>query len=115
MTSPHLPQHPRTPDSPLSPPAPRPEDADVLARMERNVAEHACHLHRSLAGASVTETDELVIADSGLADDTFNIVAAARFTPEDAPARIAGRRSRALQEPRESSRSSSEGRKPERR
>ncbi|MEV0275458.1 GNAT family N-acetyltransferase [Streptomyces sp. NPDC050610] len=56
--------------------------------MERNLAEHACHLHRSMTGASVTETDDLLVADSGLDDDTFNIVAAARFTAAAAPARI---------------------------
>ncbi|MFE0152404.1 GNAT family N-acetyltransferase [Nonomuraea sp. NPDC059007] len=57
--------------------------------MEQNLAEHACHLHRNLEGASVTETGDLLIADSGLADDTFNIVAAARFTPATAQARTA--------------------------
>ncbi|MFB6893374.1 GNAT family N-acetyltransferase [Kitasatospora sp. NPDC056327] len=57
--------------------------------MERNLAEHACHLHRSTAGATVGETGDLLVADSGLADDTFNIVAAARFTAADATARIA--------------------------
>nr|WP_306322045.1 MULTISPECIES: hypothetical protein [unclassified Streptomyces] len=56
--------------------------------MERNLAEHACHLHRGTTGASVTETDDLLIADSGLDDDTFNIVAMARFTAATAPARI---------------------------
>ncbi|MFI7419770.1 GNAT family N-acetyltransferase [Nonomuraea sp. NPDC049684] len=63
-------------------------DADLLDRMERNLAEHACHLHRSMTGAAVTETDDLLVADSGLDDDTFNIVAAARFTVADAAARI---------------------------
>ncbi|WP_030613995.1 GNAT family N-acetyltransferase [Streptomyces sclerotialus] len=57
--------------------------------MERNLAEHACHLHRPMQGASVLETDDLLVADSGLADDTFNIVAAARFTPGTARTRIA--------------------------
>ncbi|NML51749.1 GNAT family N-acetyltransferase [Streptomyces sp. R302] len=57
--------------------------------MERNLAEHACHLHRGMAGAVVTEAGDLVVADSGLDDDTFNIVAAARFTGDDATARIA--------------------------
>ncbi|MEU6848217.1 GNAT family N-acetyltransferase [Streptomyces sp. NPDC046716] len=57
--------------------------------MERNLAEHAVHLHRSMTGATVTETGDLLIADSGSDDDTFNIVAAARFTPATAPARIA--------------------------
>lgn len=68
----------------------RPRDeTDVTDRMERNLAEHACHLHRSMAGASVTETGDLVVADSGLDDDTFNVVAAARFTAA-APERVAG-------------------------
>ncbi|MFE6887781.1 GNAT family N-acetyltransferase [Streptomyces sp. NPDC057694] len=57
--------------------------------MERNLAEHACHLHRNLNSASVIETGDLLIADSGLADDTFNIVAAARFAPDAAPTRVA--------------------------
>ncbi|NEY34565.1 GNAT family N-acetyltransferase [Streptomyces sp. PRKS01-65] len=56
--------------------------------MERNLAEHACHLHRSMTGATVTETGDLLVADSGLDDDTFNIVAAARFDTATAPARI---------------------------
>ncbi|WP_394325178.1 MULTISPECIES: hypothetical protein [Streptomyces] len=57
--------------------------------MEQNLAEHACHLHRNLERASVTKTGGLLIADSGLADDTFNSVAAARFTPGTAPTRAA--------------------------
>ncbi|TDC73582.1 GNAT family N-acetyltransferase [Streptomyces hainanensis] len=57
--------------------------------MERNLAEHACHLHRRLAGATVVETADLVVADSGLPDDTFNIVAAARLTPDTADERVA--------------------------
>lgn len=64
------------------------DEADVTYRMERNLAEHACHLHRSMTGATVTETADLLIADSGLDDDTFNIVATARFTAATAPARI---------------------------
>ncbi|MDJ1133438.1 GNAT family N-acetyltransferase [Streptomyces iconiensis] len=66
--------------------------------MEANLAEHACHLHRHLqrhgpdgtrARARVTETDDLLVADSGLDDDTFNIVARARFGPDGAESRIA--------------------------
>ncbi|MFF4160654.1 hypothetical protein [Streptomyces sp. NPDC001678] len=56
--------------------------------MERNLAEHACHLHRSMNGAAVTEAGDLLVADSGLDDDTFNVVAAARFTVTNATARI---------------------------
>jgi ribosomal protein S18 acetylase RimI-like enzyme len=61
---------------------------DLLARMELNLAEHASHLHPYLAGATVTRTGDLMIADSGLADDTFNIVAGARFTPRAARRRV---------------------------
>ncbi|MDX8050150.1 GNAT family N-acetyltransferase [Lentzea sp. BCCO 10_0798] len=63
--------------------------ATLLTSMEQNLAEHACHLHRRLAGATVTETDDLLIADSGLDDDTFNIVAAARFTASNVGVRVA--------------------------
>lgn len=65
------------------------DPVELSARMERNLAEHACHLHRGLGGATVTEPGDLLVADSGLDDDTFNIVAAARFTAAAAPARIA--------------------------
>ncbi|NUP25596.1 MAG: GNAT family N-acetyltransferase [Nocardia sp.] len=57
--------------------------------MERNLAEHACHLHRGMSGATVAAPGDLLVADSGLDDDTFNIVAAARFTDTGATARIA--------------------------
>lgn len=63
-------------------------EIDLLDRMERNLAEHACHLHRDLDGATVAEPGDLRVADSGLDDDTFNIVASARFTDADAGARI---------------------------
>ncbi|WP_222870963.1 GNAT family N-acetyltransferase, partial [Micromonospora sp. MP36] len=62
--------------------------SDLLAEMERNLAEHACHLHRHMPGPTVTETDDLLIADSGLADDTFNIVAAARLRTDTAHTRV---------------------------
>ncbi|MEN2423813.1 hypothetical protein AABB02_37605 [Streptomyces rimosus] len=57
--------------------------------MEQDLAKHACHLHRNLESASITETGDLLIADSGLANDSFNSVAAARFTPDTAPTRAA--------------------------
>ncbi|MGW7514983.1 GNAT family N-acetyltransferase [Streptomyces sp. NPDC054796] len=57
--------------------------------MERNLAEHACYLHRGTPGMTVTEDEDLVVADSGLHDDTFNIVARARFGEEAAEDRIA--------------------------
>ncbi|MFY9890514.1 MAG: hypothetical protein WAK71_19510, partial [Streptosporangiaceae bacterium] len=57
--------------------------------MERNLAEHACYLQRGTPGMVVRETDDLLIADSGLDNDSFNFVGAARFTAENALDRIA--------------------------
>jgi GNAT superfamily N-acetyltransferase len=62
--------------------------ADLLSRMERTLAGHACHLHRGTPGMSVRQSDDLLIADSGFDDDTFNVVADARFSPDTAAARI---------------------------
>jgi GNAT superfamily N-acetyltransferase len=61
----------------------------LLARIEQNFAEHACHLHRHVPGMSVWPAEDVIVADSGLADDTFNVIAAARFTAATADARIA--------------------------
>ena len=62
--------------------------ADLALRMEQNLAEHACHLHRRSPGMQVIQTGDLLIADSGLDDDTFNFVGAARFTAANAESRI---------------------------
>jgi ribosomal protein S18 acetylase RimI-like enzyme len=60
-----------------------------LARqIEQNLAEHASHLHRVTPGMTVRHTGDLLIADSGLDDDTFNFVGLAAFTGATAPARI---------------------------
>jgi GNAT superfamily N-acetyltransferase len=56
--------------------------------MESNLAEHAAHLHRNSPITAVTETGDLLVADSGLDDDTFNLVANARFAPRDAARRV---------------------------
>ncbi len=56
--------------------------------MEHNLAEHAAHLHRNSPSATVVETGDLLVADSGLDDDTFNLVANARFAPRDAVRRV---------------------------
>ncbi|WP_305095048.1 GNAT family N-acetyltransferase [Prescottella sp. R16] len=60
----------------------------ILDAMERNCASHASHLHPSVAGARVLDSGDLVVADSGLADDTFNLVCRARFTEATARARV---------------------------
>ncbi|BAU94968.1 acetyltransferase [Corynebacterium suranareeae] len=57
--------------------------------LENNLAKHSCHLHRHLDGATITQTNDLLIADSGLDDDTFNIIAGASFTSNTAVNRIA--------------------------
>jgi ribosomal protein S18 acetylase RimI-like enzyme len=63
--------------------------ADLGLRLELNLAEHACHLHRQTPGMTVNQATDLLIADSGLDDDTFNFVGRARFTAATAPARLA--------------------------
>ena len=62
--------------------------AGLAAALEANLAEHACHLHRSTGSMTVGQGHDLLIADSGLDDDTFNFVGSARFTSATAPARI---------------------------
>lgn len=57
-------------------------------RMEHNLAEHACYLHRGMPGMTVRQGPDLLIADSGLDDDTFNFIGCAVFTPATAPGRI---------------------------
>jgi GNAT superfamily N-acetyltransferase len=62
--------------------------ARLAAQIEQNLAEHASHLHRVTPGMTVRHEADLLIADSGLDDDTFNFVGLARFTAASAPARI---------------------------
>lgn len=57
--------------------------------MEANCASHASHLHHALAGARVHRPGDVVIADSGLSDDTFNLVCHARFAAGGGSARVA--------------------------
>ncbi|GIF69659.1 hypothetical protein Ais01nite_76940 [Asanoa ishikariensis] len=60
-----------------------------LAALDENLAWHASHLHRFAPGMRVLTSGDVLVCDSGLSDDTFNIVAAARFGGRDADARIA--------------------------
>lgn len=62
--------------------------AALAAALEENLAEHACHLHRATPGMTVRQAHDLLIADSGLDDDTFNFVGRARFTDATALPRI---------------------------
>jgi hypothetical protein len=61
------------------------DGAQVLAAMDDNHAQHAVYG----PGITVRDTGDLITGDSGLADDTFNIVARARFTRQNADLRIA--------------------------
>lgn len=60
----------------------------LAVAMEDNLAEHACCLHRGTPGMTVRQTPDLLIADSGLDDDSFNFVGAARLAAATAQARI---------------------------
>jgi len=62
---------------------------DLGQRLELNLAEHASHLHRQTPGMTVRQGPDLLIADSGLDDDTFNFVGAARFGAATASGRVA--------------------------
>ncbi|MEV6756668.1 GNAT family N-acetyltransferase [Streptomyces sp. NPDC051214] len=64
-------------------------DKNILIAAERNSAEHACYLLKSVPKASVTKADDVVIADSGTDDATLNVVAAARFTARSVTSRTA--------------------------
>jgi ribosomal protein S18 acetylase RimI-like enzyme len=72
-----------TRSGPQSPVPPR-----LALQLEQNLAEHAAHLHRATPGMAVREGPDLIIADSGLDDDTFNFVGLAAFTEVSAPGRI---------------------------
>ncbi|MBI4500658.1 MAG: GNAT family N-acetyltransferase [Gemmatimonadetes bacterium] len=56
---------------------------------DANFATHATWALRTLAGATVIDTPELVVADSGLLCDTFNIICRARLTDLNAQRRVA--------------------------
>ncbi|AKQ68841.1 acetyltransferase, GNAT family [Myxococcus hansupus] len=69
---------PLDPDSPL-----------VRSAMEANQVEHMTYLARRLPGAIVQDTPGLLLVDSGLPCNTFNVVCRARLAREEADARIA--------------------------
>jgi len=60
---------------------------EVAESADSNFVTHACWVQRQLAGMRATDDGGLVIADSGLPCDTFNIICRARLAPQDAPAR----------------------------
>ncbi|HUC27699.1 MAG TPA: GNAT family N-acetyltransferase [Streptosporangiaceae bacterium] len=63
--------------------------ADLALRMDQNLAEHSSHLHRGTPGMTVQREADLLIADSGLDDESVNFVGAAQFSAATAQTRIA--------------------------
>ncbi|WP_240794997.1 GNAT family N-acetyltransferase [Rhodococcus zopfii] len=61
---------------------------DLMEAMELNLASHAGHLHPTVASATVRDPGDILIVDSGLDDDTFNLVCRARMAPLTAQARL---------------------------
>jgi ribosomal protein S18 acetylase RimI-like enzyme len=62
---------------------------DIAEAADTNFAMHASWGLRALPNAMVVDDAELVVTDSGLGCDTFNIVCRARLTDATAPARVA--------------------------
>jgi ribosomal protein S18 acetylase RimI-like enzyme len=60
-----------------------------LDRMVANFVTHNSHLHQVTPGMTVLRTDDLVIANGNVDDDTFNQIVAARFTADTVDQRIA--------------------------
>jgi len=66
-----------------------PEDDAVPAAAIGNFASLITHMHRGVPAAQVIATDDVMIADSSVADDTFNVIALPRFAPDAIDRRIA--------------------------
>jgi ribosomal protein S18 acetylase RimI-like enzyme len=66
----------------------RSDHANLALSLEQNLAVHASWLHRGTPGMSAGREAGLLIADSGLDDDTFNYVGEAALTPQNAADRI---------------------------
>ncbi|NMO18857.1 GNAT family N-acetyltransferase [Pyxidicoccus fallax] len=56
--------------------------------MEANMVEHMTYLARRIPGATVKDEPGLLLVDSGIPSNTFNVVCRARLRPQDADARI---------------------------
>lgn len=62
--------------------------SDLAEAGDANLATHATWVQRQVAGMRVIEEQGLVVSDSGLACDTFNLICHARLDPDTAPARV---------------------------
>jgi GNAT superfamily N-acetyltransferase len=61
---------------------------ELGAAATTNLAVHAGWIHQRTPGMSAIHHDDLVVVDSGLPCDTFNLVCRARLAPDAASARI---------------------------
>jgi ribosomal protein S18 acetylase RimI-like enzyme len=61
---------------------------DLAVAATANLVVHAGWVHQHTPGMSAIHYDDLVVVDSGLPCDTFNLVCRARLAPDAAPARI---------------------------
>jgi GNAT superfamily N-acetyltransferase len=66
-----------------------PGSAQVASAMEANQVDHMSYLARNLDGSTVWDEPGLLLVDSGLPTDTFNVVCRTRLRPDEADARIA--------------------------
>src|SRR5262245_53084939 len=62
--------------------------ADLAEAADENFVVHASWAHRRTAGMRVSDELGVVLTDSGLACDTFNIACRARLSVSQAPQRI---------------------------
>ena len=66
-----------------------PEDDAVLSAAIGNFASLITHMHRGVPAARLIALDDVMIADSSVADDTFNVIALTRFAPDAIDRRVA--------------------------
>ena len=65
------------------------EDAEVPAAAVQNFASLVRHLHRCVEEARVIPAEDVLILDSSVADETFNLITLTRFAPDAAASRVA--------------------------
>ena len=63
--------------------------SQLLLAMEENFRGHLAYVQERTPGMVVEHREDLLLVDSGLPSDTFNVVAMARFAEADADRRIA--------------------------
>jgi ribosomal protein S18 acetylase RimI-like enzyme len=66
-----------------------PDDDGLLSATVQSFASFVHHLHRGVQQARVIPADDVLILDSSIADDTFNVITLTRFAPDLAARRVA--------------------------